>query len=80
MHEYEFTVWLNREVTDAEVELLYEAGLDDAGIETGPQGALLDVTRAAATPEEAVESVRRDVGKVPGLEMVKVGLVVQREP
>jgi hypothetical protein len=77
MPEYEFTVWLNREVTDAEVDLLYEAGLSDTGIETGPRGTLLDVTRSAQSAEAAVDSVRADIARVPGLRVTSVGLVVE---
>ena len=36
MTSYEFKLKLNREVTDAEVDALYEVGCDDAGIETAP--------------------------------------------
>ena len=35
MANYEFTLRLNRRITDEEAEALYEAGCDDAGIETG---------------------------------------------
>jgi hypothetical protein len=76
MPEYEFTVSLNRGVTKAEIDLLYEAGLGDTGIETGPRGTLLDVTRSAWTAEAAIDSVRDDVARVPGLRVTSVGLVV----
>jgi hypothetical protein len=75
MPEYQFVVRLNREVTPAEVDLLYEAGLGDGGIETGPAGAWVDVTREASSAEAAVASVRADVGKVPGLHVKAVGAV-----
>lgn len=79
MPEYEFTVTLNRRVTPAEIDLLYEAGLGDTGIETGPRGAMLDVTREAPSPDDAVDSVRADVAKVHGLAVTSVGFVVERE-
>jgi hypothetical protein len=75
--EYQFTVRLNREVTEAEVDLLYEVGLSDAGIETGPAGALLDVTREAPSPADAVESVCADVAKVAGLRVRSVSEVTR---
>jgi hypothetical protein len=70
--EHQFTLRLNRELTEAEVEALYEAGLADAGIETGPEGSLVDVTRDAATRDEAVASATADVAKVPGLRVTEV--------
>jgi hypothetical protein len=79
MPEYEFTVSLNRGVTKAEIDQLYEAGLGDTGIETGPRGTLLDVTRDAWSEEAAIDSVRVDVARVPGLRVTSVGLVVSRE-
>lgn len=35
MKTWNFQLRLNRAPTDDEVEALYEAGLDDAGVETG---------------------------------------------
>ena len=71
----EFTFLLrvpDRELTDAEVGALYEGGLDDAGIETGPAGTLLDVTRAApsrqAAADSAIAQVRAVLGSVPVVE------------
>jgi hypothetical protein len=64
---YEFALKLNRELSDDELEALYEAGLDDAGIETGPLGTLADFTREAPSLAEAIASAVRDIEKVPGL-------------
>lgn len=69
MPEYEFALKLNRELTPAETGALFEAGLSDAGIETGPNGTLVDVTREAPSYGEAVASAIRDVMKVPGLKV-----------
>lgn len=67
MTAYEFVLKLNRELSDGELEALYEAGLDDAGIETGPLGALADFTREAPSLAEAIASAVRDIEAVPGL-------------
>jgi hypothetical protein len=69
---YEFVLKLNREISDAELEALYEAGLDDAGIETGPLGTLADFTREAPSLAEAIASAARDIEKVPGLRAIGV--------
>lgn len=57
-----------RELTPAEVEALYDAGLDDAAVETGPLYTLADFDRLAPSAGEAVESACADIRKVPGLE------------
>lgn len=72
MTSYEFTLKLNREVTDAEIEALYEAGCDDAGIETGPLGTLIQFDRKAPSLAHAISSAARDIDKVPGLRAVGV--------
>lgn len=57
MGTYEFILrvtGLGRELTGAELDALYEAGLGDAGIEHGPLGVLADVTREAPSRAEAV--------------------------
>ena len=72
MTSYEFTLRLNREVTDAEIEALYEAGCDDAGIETGPLGTLIEFDREAPSLAQAISSAARDIDKVPGLRAVGV--------
>lgn len=72
MTSYEFALKLNREVKDAEIEALYEAGCDDAGIETGPLGAVADFIREAPSLAHAITSAARDIEKVRGLRAVGV--------
>jgi hypothetical protein len=72
MTSYEFALKLNREVTDDEIDALYEAGCDDAGIETGPLGPVADFSREAPSLAEAIASAVRDIDKVPGLRAVGV--------
>jgi hypothetical protein len=67
MTTYDFVLKLNREINDDEIEALYEAGCDDAGIETGPVGTLADFSREAPSLAEAIASAVHDVEKVPGL-------------
>jgi hypothetical protein len=67
MPGHEFMLKLNREVTDDEIELLYEAGCSDAAVETGPLGTMLDFTRQAPTLAVALLTAVNDVEKVPGL-------------
>jgi hypothetical protein len=63
-----FTLRLNREPTDAELDLLYDAGCDDAA----PEGGLLHFDRAADNILHAVVSATDDVARVPGLWSVGV--------
>jgi hypothetical protein len=72
MTTYEFTLKLNRAVTDDEIEALYEAGCDDAGIETGPLGTLADFSREVSSLAEAIASAVHDIEKVPGLRVTGV--------
>jgi hypothetical protein len=72
MTSYEFTLKLNREVTDDEIEALFEAGCGDAGIETGPLGTVADFIREAPSLAEAIASAALDIEKVPGLRAVGV--------
>jgi hypothetical protein len=72
MASHEFMLKLNREVTDEEVEALYEAGCADASVETGPLGTMVDFTRKAPTLAEALVSAVRDIEKVPGLRVIGV--------
>ena len=51
---------------------MYEAGCGDAGIETGPLGAVADFDREAASLAHAIASAARDIEKVPGLRAVGV--------
>jgi hypothetical protein len=72
MPRHEFELKLNRQVTDDEVEALYEAGCSDAGVETGPLGTVIDFVREAPTLALALVSAVRDIEKVPGLRAVGV--------
>lgn len=72
MTSYEFALRLNREVTDDELDALYEAGCGDAGFETGPLGAVADFDREAPSLAHAIASAARDIEKVPGLRAVGV--------
>jgi hypothetical protein len=69
---YEFALRLNREVTDDELDALYEAGCGDAGFETGPLGAVADFDRESPSLAHAITSAARDIEKVPGLRAVGV--------
>jgi hypothetical protein len=68
MTTWGFTLRLNREPTDEELDLLFEAGCDDSA----PEGALLHFDREADTLLHAVLSASRDVSKVPGLRVTGV--------
>jgi hypothetical protein len=58
MSSYEFSLRLNREVTDAEVEALCEAGCSDAAVETGQLGEML--RRYLACAPSAWRATARD--------------------
>lgn len=68
MNTWNFQLRLNREPTEDEFDLLYEAGLDDCGF----NGSLIDCDREAGSLLEAVVSVAVDIRKVPGLRAVGV--------
>lgn len=70
MSSYEFSLMLNREVTDGEMEALFEVGCDDAAVETGPLGTLIEFDREAPSLATAVAAAVRDIEKVPGLRVV----------
>jgi hypothetical protein len=67
---YGFSLKVNREVTDAEMEALFEAGCDDAAVETGPLGTTIEFDREAPSLAVAITTAVRDVEKVPGLLVV----------
>lgn len=77
MPTFEFTLRLNREITDDEIDALYEAGLDDAAIETGPLGAMATFDREAPSLVAAIVSAVHDIEKVDGL--LAAGLVHDEE-
>lgn len=72
MTSYEFALKLNREVSEDEIDSLYDVGLDDAGIETGPLGTVADFNREAPSLASAIASAVRDIEKVPRLRAVGV--------
>ncbi|MFJ3490863.1 hypothetical protein [Leifsonia aquatica] len=61
MSTHTFTAILNRPPTDGEQDALFEAGLDDSAVEVGNGTGLLHVDREAATLDDAILSVVRDV-------------------
>jgi hypothetical protein len=73
MAPYEFTLRLNREISAEEIEALYEAGCDDAGIETGAAGTLIEFSRQAENWAHAIGSAVADIEKVPGLRVTGAG-------
>lgn len=68
MPTFDFTLRLNQEPSDAELDALYEAGCDD----TAPEGELIHFDREADTLAQAIASAVADVEKVPGLAAVGV--------
>jgi len=55
-HPFEFTVYLDRQPTDDELDLLYEAGFDDSMPEVGHGRGLIHVCREAETLADAITS------------------------
>ena len=68
MTVWTFTLQLNRAPTDAEVDALFEAGLDDAAV----TGNTLTVDRAGGSVLAAIASSVAEVHSVPGLRAVGV--------
>ncbi|MCL2849213.1 MAG: hypothetical protein FWE61_04085 [Micrococcales bacterium] len=60
MTTHHFTAYLDREPTDDEIDLLFEAGFDDSSPERGAGRGLLRVSRDAVTLAEAIVSVVAD--------------------
>jgi hypothetical protein len=73
MQTHEFTLRLGRKLTAEEVDALFNAGLADASIETGPSGTLITFTRQATSWAHAIGSAVADVEKVPGLRVIGAG-------
>jgi hypothetical protein len=61
MPNQRFRLILDRKPTDDELDLLFEAGCDDAGFERGPRGASASFNREAPTLAGAVASAIQDV-------------------
>jgi hypothetical protein len=60
---YEFTVHLDRQPTDDELDAIYEAGLDDAAPEIGGGRGLLHVMRRSDSLTEAILTAVADIAK-----------------
>ncbi|MDL5156690.1 hypothetical protein [Actinomycetospora termitidis] len=78
---YTFDLQIDRPITDAEIDALFEAGCDDCGPETGPGGTVLHVDREAASLVTALVSAVTDVERA-GLTVSGAGapdLVTQSE-
>ena len=70
---YEFTLQLDREITEDEADALYGA-FDDGSIVTGPGGTTIDFTREATSWVTAIVTAVNDIeGAVPGLRVTGVG-------
>lgn len=65
---HDFTLVLNREPSENELDALFEAGCDDST----PEGELIHFDREGRSLAAAIASAVRDVEKVPGLEAVGV--------
>jgi hypothetical protein len=73
MSTYDFTLHLDREVTEDEADALYGA-FDDGSIVTGPGGTTIDFTREAPSWAEAIVTAVNDIeGAVPGLRVTGAG-------
>lgn len=73
MTTYDFTLHLDREVTDDEADALYGA-FDDGSIVTGAGGTTIDFTREAASWVKAIVTAVNDIeGAVPGLRVTGAG-------
>lgn len=72
MNTYEFTLRVDREVTEDEAEALYGA-FDDGSVTTGPGSAEIEFAREAPGWAEAIGSAVRDVESVSGLIVTGAG-------
>lgn len=72
MNTYNFILILNRPVDEATVDLLFEAGLDDAAVTGFDGSAALDVDREAPSLLDAIASAVREAESVSGVEVVRV--------
>lgn len=68
---HDFSLVLDRAPTGDEIDALYEAGLDDASPEHGPNASLLHVTRYAPSLTDAVLTAVRDTEST-GMRVVAV--------
>ncbi|HUN34924.1 MAG TPA: hypothetical protein VMU95_23220 [Trebonia sp.] len=73
MNAYEFTLNLDREVSEEEADALYGA-FDDGSIITGDGGTAIEFTRDAPSWTDAFVTAIRDIeGAVPGLRVIGAG-------
>jgi hypothetical protein len=71
---WSFTVLLEREPTDVEFEAMFDAGLDDSTIESGPDANFMHMDRVAPTLLEAITSSVRDLHAAGGPRPIGVSL------
>lgn len=73
MSTYEFTLRLDREVSEEEADALYGA-FNDGSIMTGPGGTTIDFTRDAPSWAKAIGTAIQDIEQaVPGLRVIGIG-------
>jgi hypothetical protein len=72
MSTYEFTLRIDREVTQDEAEALYGV-FDDGSVTTGPGTTEIEFAREAPGWADAIGSAVRDVESVPGLIVTGAG-------
>jgi hypothetical protein len=72
MSAYEFTLRIDREVTEDEAEALYGV-FDDGSVTTGPGTTEIEFAREAPGLADAIGSAVRDVESVPGLIVTGAG-------
>jgi hypothetical protein len=61
---FDFTVYLDKQPADTDFDALFEAGLDDTTVESGPNTQpMLHVSRQANTLTEAITTVDQDAAK-----------------
>lgn len=73
MTTYEFTLNLDREITEDEADVLYGA-FDDGAITTGPEGTAIEFTREGPSWTDAIISAVNDVeNAVHGLRVASIG-------
>lgn len=73
MSTYEFTLRLNREITEDQADALYGT-FDDGSVITGPGGTLIEFTREADSWGKAISTAIRDIERaVPGVRVTGAG-------
>lgn len=72
MNTYEFTLRIDREITEGEADALYGV-IDDGSISTGQGETEIEFGREAANWAEAIGSAIRDVESIPGLVVAGAG-------